>query len=295
MADGKEADWKAKQDRLLGEIDAFSKAELPSLVEKRPASTHRRIEFPSLDGEPVPERFPLTPSGKPMDTQSFTAQAAPGSLLALLRQQATKLQASQHEVAGQEALVKEMLGDVLQGVYVYLRDLVEQLDVLRPAHPGSYFFNDQITLDGMHWEEGHVDLRRAMGTAEFRPVETVSLQYTLAGPDPIAVVKEYPALETLRKRLLDYGLRFDLMEQRNNSGQVVNGRFSVRREVRGSLSFAANPGNGNILLKAANIERLGTATYAIPPEALGPSSLEAIGLMMLGESMHFLRGLVRTG
>jgi hypothetical protein len=250
--------------------------------------------FPKLD-----ERAAALPA-RPVAPPSQTAAAEPvattagNSLLARLKQQAAEKQASDAKSTGLQEQQRRQISEALQSTYSYLKDLVDQINVLKPAYPGSYFLNDQLNFDGLTWQEGRADFRKLDSVTEDRLFDRVSLRYLLASPTPLVVEKENPGLETLRRTLNDFGLPFELQEIKNDRARTERGRFTVKREIRAGLLFVADYEVGDIRLRSLNVQRLGSAEYRIPAEIMTHDTVEEIALLVLGESNQFIRRFKRV-
>jgi hypothetical protein len=292
----KDQDLNAEQQQLLADIERFARSEQKLSADDVANLVRRGPEFPRIDGKiPEADRSPTNTHVSFVPPQAFESAAPGGGLLARLKQQAADLQASQNQKSGVQSQQRELISASLQATYLYLRDLVEQLNVLKPPYPGDYFLSDQLKFDGLSWQEGRSDLRKLEGAMDHRPVERVSLRYMLAAPKPVVMDKEHPVLETLRKNLMDASIKFTLDEFRNDRGYVERGRFNIRREVRAGLLFIADYETGDVRLKTLNVQRFGTAEYRLGPEVLTPDTLDEIALLVLGESNQLLRRFQRIG
>jgi hypothetical protein len=293
---GKDQDLSAEQQQLLADIEHFARSEQKASADEAAKLVRRGPEFPLIDGKmPDADRSPTNTRVSFEPPQAFESTVPGGGLLARLKQQAADLQASQNQKSGLHIQQRELISTSLQATYQYLRDLVEQLNVLKPPYPGDYFLSDQLKFDGLSWQEGRSDLRKIEGAMDHLPVERVSLRYLLAAPRSIAMDKEHPVLENLRKILMDASIKFTLDEFRNERGYVERGRFNIRREVRAGLLFLADYEAGDVRLRTLNVQRFGTAEYRLAPEVLTHDTLEEIALLVLGESNQLLRRFQRIG
>ncbi len=302
-------DWETKQKALLDDIDRFARGEARFDVEVPPAMVSTGFLPHDVAPPPAvaaaasgPAAIPpaavtaVTEKAAPPPTPAPAAPAAPaaGGLLARLKQQAAEKQAAESSQAELDAARKREIDAALQDTYGYIRDLAEQLNVLKPAYPGGYFLVEPIHFQELAWQEGRADYRRVEGVTEERLLERVTLRYQLAAPTPLVVDKENPAMETLRRFLNDYGLAFELQEIRNDRGRTERGRFTIKREIRAGLQFVADYQAGDIRLRTLNVQRLGSADYRIPAAVLTHQTVEEIALLVLGESNQFVRRFKRV-
>lgn len=290
-------DWNAKQNKLLEDIEQFSRTDVP--VSSGDREVEKALSPPPVQSVPAHRPIAKTtsesaPTRVEPPPAPLQAPSGPASVLAKLKQAAAEKQAAEAKASGDHERKAREISGALEGTWRYLNDLVAQLNILKPAYPGSYFLNDQVNLDGLAWQQGRADFRKQDIAAEDRFYEKVMFRYVLSGDNPIVFERHNPAMEGLRKTLMDYGLVFSLDESKNDKGRVDKGRFTIRREVRAGFQMTADVPNGVIQLRAMNIQRLGTAEYMVPPDALVHSVLDELAMLLMGESPGFLRRFKRT-
>jgi hypothetical protein len=300
MAD-EEGDSEAKQ-RLLAELDAeiaeFAKRDIP-LPEEHVPPAMVSTGFPRLDLKPA-EKKDIAPSSKtPALAVDYRGEdhrvaVASGSLLARLKDQAAARLAEETQRVDLEEQTRRQISDSLQQTYLYLRDFVNQVNIIKPAYPGNYYLNEQLVFDKLSWREGRADLRKLEDATDTRRVERVTLRYLLAGDVPITIDRENPAMEILDRTLRDYDLKFTFEGFKNERARTERGRFTVQREIRAGLLFVADYATGDIRLRSLNVQRLGSAEYRIPADALDTPTIEEIALLVLGESSQFVRRFRRV-
>ena len=289
--------------RLLAALDAdlaeFAKRDDPlpeAPVPKAMVSTG----FPRLDqGTTTQEATPATtpaPTSLAVDYkgEEHCVAAPGGSLLARLKDQAAARIAEESQRGDIQEQTRRQISDSLQQTYLYLRDFVNQVNIIKPAYPATYYLNEQLVFDKLAWREGRADLRKLEDATDSRWVERASLRYLLAGDAPIVVDRENPAMELFDRTLRDYDLKFSFEAFKNERARTERGRFTVQREIRAGLLFVADYAAGDIRLRTLNVQRLGSAEYRIPAEALDTSTIEEIALLVLGESSQFVRRFRRV-
>lgn len=288
------ADRDEKRSKLLEDIEQFSRTDVSLTLEIREAAkafTPAPIAQAQRPAVATPSHAPI--STAPPSPPSVAA-AGPASILAKLKQAAAEKQAAEAQVSGDHERKAKEISIALEQTWRYLNDLAAQLNILKPAYPGSYFLNDQVNLDGLTWQQGRADFRKQDIAAEERFYEKVMFRYVLSGENSIVFERHNPAMESLRKTLMDYGLAFSLDESKNDKGRVEKGRFTIRREVRAGLQLTADVPNAVIQMRTMNIQRLGTADYLVPPDALAHSVLDELAMLLMGESPNFLRRFKRV-
>ena len=210
--------------------------------------------------------------------------AASSSLLANLKKQAL---AKQQGETQKNALQNEQILRIhaaLGMAYQYLNDLVQQLNILKPAYAKSYSFFGVAEFDEMTWQEGRADFRMQEGASDNRYYNQVTLRYRLAAPKQFRVLRESPALEKLQKALFDNNIAFTTDEVRNERNQVEKATFIFPAEVKAGMLLAADYETGKLLLRTRNVERFGIMEYQLQPESINQDALDQLAQLILGEN-----------
>lgn len=278
---------------LNAEIEYFAKSDIKPDAEHVPPAM-LSTGFPRLDGATQAPAHSPSPSCLPPAEQIPRSPPSTGGLLARLKQQAAEKLASEAQRSDIEDRLKQQISDSLQSTYLYLRDLLLQINIVKPAYPADYYLSDQLVFDGLVWQEGRTDYRKLDDATDEQRFERVSLRYLLANEAPIVLEKESPAMELLNRTLHDYDLRFELEEFKNARARVERARFTIRREVRAGLLFVADYEMGDIRLRTLNVQRFGSAEYRIPADALDHDAVEEMAMFVLGESNQFVRRFTRV-
>lgn len=296
-----------KTAQLLAEIENFAALDSHTPNELSPSDL-RALARGAMDidlSDPAPVRAPAAPPPPPAAVpkpQAVPPAAAPqpmpasmtqSGLLAQLKRQAEEKLAAQTQSVAMEAARLRQIDEGLRAAYRYLKELVDQLNVIKPEYPGDYPLGTVLRLEKPSWHESQADFRRKMGPTEDLPYISVSLRYILRGKNPIVLDKADHLVETTRKALHDYGLAFRLDEKRNAKGFVERGVFTVQPEIKAGLQFEADYENGNLQLRTRNVQRFGGATYDVPPTAVNEQTLEEIALLVLGQSNQFIQRFKR--
>ncbi len=290
---GKE-EWPETRERLLEDIEAFARLGPPATEESAPVQV----------APPVAANAPTTPpsAGKPaVAVAAEAAKTAPGaspaassSLLNTLKQKAeAKRQGDQQD----STLKSEQLQQVsasLGACFHYLNDLVQQLNILKPAYGKTYTLFGFGEFDELAWQEGRADYRMREGATEDRVYDQVTLRFRLASPKRFNVTREHPVSEKLRKALFDNGINFGVDEMRNDRGFVERATFSGACEVKAGLLIAGDFETGKLMLRTRNIERFGVSEYQFAPQALNHEALDELVRLILGEANQFNLKYQRT-
>lgn len=231
------------------------------------------------------------------------ASAAPAPAPPLGRLAALKAAAAQ-KVADEAARAKaeskeekeDKVSEALKRVYFYLKELVEQLDVLKPAVPDKgYAIQGVPEFSDFAWQVGKLDLR----TRELTPIRKiftrVTLDYRLSKGKPILKVERpSPANDKLRQLLKDYQLGFSSRDEKNERGAVVKTIFGINFEVLCQLNFEGDYERYKLVLKTRNVDRFGHTEHLIAPEAVTQEALEELAGYILCESRSVGPLLLKT-
>lgn len=287
-------DWK---NDLNASIEALIQGTQPlPVTEASPksaggASAAVSAKAPVADAPRPPARpaqaAPVQPGKAAESPVASITPAGSGSLLDRLKKQAdAKRDSDARQQTDAEARV-QAVGTALSDVFSYLRELCQQLNVIKQTWPHPMFITDSLSFSDLHWEEGRADYRRRVGPEENQPMERVSLRFKLAGPKPVEIERENPHMDNLRKVLIAQTVPHQLNEIRNSKGYTERGKFTITPEIRAGMLFVGNFDTGEISLKVLNLPRLGSSEYLVPVSQLGPATLEEIALLAVGESSKF--------
>lgn len=214
--------------------------------------------------------------------------AAPVGRLAALK--AAAAQKAAEEAARAKADSKEekedKVSEALKRAYFYFKELVEQLDQLKPAMPAkNYSIHGVPEFTDLAWDVGSLDLR----TREVTPIRKLWvrawLDYRLSRGKPILKIERTPpASLKVQQMLKDYGLQFSSRDDKTESGAIIKTTFGITFEVLCHLEFEANYDTFKVLLKMKNVERFGPMEYTLSPEAITQESLEELTGFILCET-----------
>ena len=224
----------------------------------------------------------------PAVDQAAPSQAAPVGRLAALKQ------AAQAKLAEEAAKPKidpqkerdERVSEALKRAYWYFKDMVEQLDVLKPAIPDKGYTIPGVPMfSDFAWDAGKLDMRAREVSRTVKLFTKVSLDFRLSKQKPmLKVEREFPGCEKLKQLLKDYKVDFTSSDTRNTSGAIVKSTFGFPCEVVAKLEFEGNFDTGRLLLKLRNVERFGMIEHIIAPESVTQESLEELTGFILGET-----------
>ena len=230
----------------------------------------------------------VPPAAAPAAAAPEAAPAAPLSRLAALKQaaQAKLEEDAARAKADSNEEREDRLSESLKFVYFYFKDLVEQLDVLKPDVPGKgYAIYGVPEFKDFAWDVGKLDLR----TREVSPSRKLFTRFTLdyrlsKGKPMLKVERDYPASEKLKQALKDYGLEVAVRDTRTESGAISKTAFGITFEVLCKVDFECNYNTFKLMLKTRNVERFGLMEYVIAPQAVTQESLEELTGFILCET-----------
>jgi hypothetical protein len=231
---------------------------------------------------------PVAPAAPAAPTAVPASQGGASGRLAALK--AAAAQKAADEAARAKADSKEekedKLSEALMRAYWYFKDLVEQLDVLKPDMPGKgYAIHGVPEFTDFAWDVGKLDMHSREVTPIRKLTTRVWLDYRLSKGRPILKVeRDYPASEKVKQMLKDYGLGFSSRDTRTETGAIIKTTFGVNFEILCKVEFQANFETYKLVLKLRNVERFGMAEHVIAPEAVTQESLEELTGLILCET-----------
>ena len=264
-----EAERQARREQLASfgaGMVGFAQA-FPEIV---PAGAVRKLE----------RRQPGAPAGD--ETDQNPQQILEGSsLLGQLRHQAESRQRELHSEMAVRSASNNALDQALKYLFFYLHDLVQQLNIVKPAIPRIYSAAKDVVIGDLVWQEGFADYR-TQSQAAGAMVELVTLSYQLASPRHFVVERDGPAVERLRTAIFDYGLQFSCKEFKNERAFVVRAEFEIRGQISVSARWKADFANGVLILESRNLERLGSSLITVRAAAVDQTLLDEFGRLVLG-------------
>lgn len=235
----------------------------------------------SSESGPVAGAAAQPSTGQPAAAAAAATPAAPagGSRLAQLKQLAQAKSTEEKKPDPKEDF-KQRVSEALQRAFEYLKELTEQLNILKPAFAGKgYQIIGVPEFAGLAWEDSRVDSRNWSANV----YEQVGLYFRISGKKQLRVVRDYPASDKLKQQLTDNKIEFQMSEKRDERGSLQSTTFGFPCEVKASLVLEGKFETGKLLLKMRNVERFGMLEYLISPEAVTQEALEELAGFILGE------------
>jgi len=237
-------------------------------------------------GRPQPAR--AAPQAAPAEV---TPPAA-GSRLARLKELAQAKLSDQEKTDLQEEN-NERVDAALKRAFQYLKELAEQLNVVKPAFKG-YTIVGVSEFTGLAWVNGRADFRTRDISPTKRLYERVMLSFRLSANKQIRVAHISPASDKLRQVLKENKIEFTAEETRNDRGALERTTFAITCEVTAGVLLEGNFDSGRIQLRLNNVARFGILDYQLLPEAITEEALEDFTGFLLGEN-HDIGLLIKNG
>ena len=270
-----EAERLARREQLANMVGGMSDASLafPKIV---PAGTVRHLD-----------RRQGAVQGDDDGGQNPQRILEGSSLLGQLRHQAAVRQGELHTELAERTASNNALDQALRYMFFYLHDLVQQLNIVKPAIPRDYTAAGDAVFKYLVWQEGFADYR-TQSQAAGAMGELVTLSYQLASPLAFTVERDGPAVERLRAALFDYGLQFSCKEFKNERSYVERAEFQIGGQIGVSARWKADFANGTLTLESRNLERFGSVVHAmIRPESVDQALLDEFGRLLLALPNRF--------
>ena len=270
-----EAERQARREQLASMQGGMSDLSMvfPEIV---PAGTVRHIELRSKDEDAREDPDWIVRSS---------------DFLGQLRHRAELRQRELHTEMAVRSASNDALEHALKTLFFFLHDLVQQLNILKPAVPREYVAAGDVMFSGLVWQEGFADYR-TQSQSRGAMVELVTLAYQLVSPLRFSISRDGPGVKRLRTVLFDYGLQFTCKEFKNERSFVERAEFEIGGQVGVSARWKADFPNGVLILESRNLERLGSVVYTLKPGAIDQELLDEFGRLLLGLPNHF-RDLVK--
>lgn len=196
-----------------------------------------------------------------------------------LKQEAQTRKAEQQrretgEQAQQASIVE--LQPKLRQIYGYLKDLTEQLNVVKPDLRVNY------QVEGLGQLQGLAQGDYAVSADNPNDLKSVTLSFSCGrGDDNRRTIQTADRDAFLRQReyLWQHNLQFDYKV--SATGQTT---FLLKPQITVRIEFVPDPAAHKIRCTVRNLDRLGKDSYLIEPEAINSAGLDAIAAVVLRKS-----------
>ena len=208
-------------------------------------------------------------------------------LLDDLRRKAEQLEA--HRTAQARSFGESVLqvDDAMHHTFLYLNDLVKQLNVLNLPSPRTFDLEPGVRFEGLRLSNFFIDFRKKM-VLERERYNFINLSFQQKSTETISVRKELqPNITRFEDNLRRAGATFEMNQIRNLRHMVTHADFTIRCMLRASIRVCAEHDSGNLRFTIRNVERLGGFDLVFPAEDINDPILEDCARYIMGESNQF--------
>jgi hypothetical protein len=288
------ADIEALEASLLADIETFDldaaerRARQDASANAFAGMVDPAVEYPEIVPAPPPRVSPKTSSNVNVaaDEMAPVPFSETGSLLDQLRQQAAIQQHDETLVQSERSAGNKLIDETLKFIFFYLHDLVQQLNILKPAIPRTYSLAEKFELNKLVWQDGFADYR-TQAQSVGAMLELVTLTYHLQAPDSLKMERGGEVAERFRTMLFDFGLQFSFKEFKNDRRYVERVEFEIQRQLSVSVRWRADYKRGLLVFESRNFERLGGISFTVRPGAVDFALLEDLSKLILGQPSRF--------
>lgn len=191
--------------------------------------------------------------------------------------------------------VNNRISEALERAFGYLKELMQQLNVVKPAFDKGYPLTGVPDFAGLKWSAGSVDFQKRQLAPGKQLFDRVTLSYRLSGDKQIQTTVDSPRNERLKQLLAENRIEYATKDSLNARGFVERSTFMFLCEVRASVLLQADFESGRIHLRTINVEHFGVLEHEIEPKAITPEALEEFAGFILGEERQFELLLAKSG
>jgi hypothetical protein len=178
--------------------------------------------------------------------------------------------------------VEQRFDQVLRTIFDYLHEFTRHVNVLKPVIPLTYALDFSHRFGALQWAEGFVDFR-TRSKSEIALIESVSVRLRYATPT-LDIIQPLEKVHALRHELHLLNLTITDEEKVVIPGKGHGIRFTLADSIPVQLTFRSDSARGKIVVRGRNIGALGLCAYLIDLNRLARTSLDAVGLNLLGRS-----------
>ncbi|RZT91284.1 hypothetical protein [Rivibacter subsaxonicus] len=218
------------------------------------------------------------------------------SFLEQLRQQAQAREAQLRGDLGHLERHVQLVEAACGSLWRYFGDLARQLDLLEPASPQRFRFDNRTLVEGFTCRRIAADIRRhkpAEGPLAGRElVQQVVLHGVLESGRALDLAKDFPPeIEKLEARLAQAGIRCP--GERVNApetGRFVEMRYRFVADVLVGVRVEPLHESGQLRFVLRNLDGLATVSASFAAHEVTTARLDELAKWWLGEPQRFLEG-----
>lgn len=172
----------------------------------------------------------------------------------------------------------------------YWKEMVEQLNVIRPASPARYLLDGRRPVEDLRCANFRVvPVTRASHGSEVI-YESVVLAWQVGNGRKTTIDKELPAeADRVRAALRQGGIQMHESQRRDPaSGRPLGTRFEFVADVAASIRVVPLPDSGRVRLVCSNLDQLERIEAEFPAVGMRPRQLDEIGRWIVGQPHRVL-------
>lgn len=175
----------------------------------------------------------------------------------------------------------------LREIYVYLDDLVKQLNVIKPTVPRSYYIEGVGNFDKLNQKDYVLNKRhKTIDNKDF--IDQISLRFRCVSGDTLTAEKELPGtIQALKEYLWNYNIKFETQEFKNQRGLLERAIFKVPCEVVVSIAIKGEFEKSQITIHTKNMERLSENDFTYEINEINEVLLEEFSKLLVGKTNNF--------
>jgi len=214
------------------------------------------------------------------------------SFLEELKRQAATTTEARPEATDAEARARNarLAQGALRVTHDYWKEMVEQLNLIRPASSARYLLDGRRPLEDLRCGNFRVvPVTRASHGGEV-VFESVVLAWQVGNGRKSTIDKELPTeADRVRAALRQAGIQVHESQRRDvASGRLLGTRFEFVADVAASIRMLPLPDTGRVRLVCCNLDQLERVEAEFPAVGMRPRQLDEIGRWIVGQPHRVL-------
>ena len=202
------------------------------------------------------------------------------SLLEQLKQQAAQVQEQTQLQTAQLTENITQVSEAIKNAFHYLRELGEQLKVVKPQNPHPYLIFGVAEMRNLALSDCRADYRKTQDGDHF---DYVTLGITWSGPGKITAQRgSKTEIKQLEDILWRANIPFEFKETRNPNGQPSGGVFTFANEVRTVAQLNGRHQQGMVNLSIRNLNGFNNYDFDLPAREVTHEYIEELAKAMIG-------------
>jgi len=170
----------------------------------------------------------------------------------------------------------------------YLATLSAQLNVLKPVCTRVYLLDKVGEISGLVQSEFFSDYRKGDVEGKER-YKQVLLNFRCALPKPIQVRINFDQIDSFRKILSRYALKYTSQVFKNDRGVVSHEVFEITGDFLAQAMFEGDHLNGAVRLVLKHVTEFGFIALQFDAREFGESTLDEFTKLIIGKPSQFIQ------